>query len=96
MLILILRKEVTMDYNISEQIDRWTKKLDYYKSKESSLKQRITDAESKRDSINNLPVGSIFIDKYYKQLDSLYIQLATLPAKIRHCIDNITTLKCEL
>lgn len=85
-----------MDYNISEQIDSWTKKLDYYKARESSLKQRITDAESRRDSVNRLPVGSPKIDKFYKQLNSLYTQLATLPAKIRHCNDNISTLKCEL
>lgn len=66
------RKEVTMDYNISEQIDSWTKKLANYKAKESSLKQRITDAESRRDSVNRLPVGSPKIDRFYKQLNSLY------------------------
>lgn len=83
-------------YNISEQIETWTTKLGYYKSKESALKQRITDAENKRDSINRLPVGSPKVDKFYKHLNSLYNQLATLPAKIRHCNDNISTLKCEL
>lgn len=83
-------------YNISEQIDKWTEKLAYYESKESALKQRITDAESHRDSINRLPVGSPKIDKFYKQLNSLYTQLATLPAKIRHYNDNISTLRCEL
>lgn len=83
-------------YNISEQIDKWTTKLAYYESKESSLKQRITDAESKRESVNRLPVGSPKVDKFYKQLNSLYTQLATLPAKIRHCKDNILTLQCEL
>lgn len=85
-----------MDYNISEQIDSWTKKLANYKVKESSLKQRITDAESRRDSVNRLPVGSPKIDRFYKHLNSLYTQLATLPTKIRHCEDNISTLKCEL
>lgn len=83
-------------YNISEQIDKWTKKLAYYESKESSLKQLITDAESKRESVNRLPVGSPKVDKFYKQLNSLYTQLATLPAKISLCRDNISTLKCEL
>lgn len=83
-------------YNISEQICTWQQKLAYYESKESSLKQRITDAESKRDSVNRLPVGSPKVDKFYKQLNSIYTQLATLPAKIRHCKDNILTLQCEL
>lgn len=83
-------------YNINEQIDTWQQKLAYYKSKESSLKQRITDAESKRESVNRLPVGSPKVDKFYKQLNSLYTQLATLPAKIRHCKDNILTLQYEL
>lgn len=83
-------------YNIREQIDTWTQKLEYYESKESSLKQRITDAESNRESVNRLPVGSPKVDKFYKQLNSLYTQLATLPAKIRHCKDNILTLQCEL
>lgn len=83
-------------YNISEQIDKWTEKLAYYESKESSLKQRIADAESKRESVNRLPVGSPKVDKFYKHLNSLYTQLATLPAKIILCRDNISTLKCEL
>ena len=83
-------------YNINEQIDTWQQKLAYYKSKESSLKQRITDTESKRESVNRLPVGSPKVDKFYKQLNSLYTQLATLPVKIRHCKDNILTLQCEL
>ena len=83
-------------YNINEQIDTWQQKLAYYESKESSLKQRIADAESKRESVNLLPVGSPKVDKFYKQLNSLYTQLATLPAKIRHCKDNILTLQCEL
>lgn len=83
-------------YNISEQIGTWQEKLAYYESKEFSLKQRITNAESKRESVNRLPVGSPKVDKFYKQLNSLYTQLATLPAKIRHCKDNILTLQCEL
>lgn len=83
-------------YNISEQIDTWQEKLAYYESKESALKQRITDAESKRESVNRLPVGSPKVDKFYKHLNSLYTQLATLPAKISRCRDNISTLKCEL
>ena len=83
-------------YNISEQIDTWAQKLEYYESKESSLKQRITDAESKRESVNRLPVGSPKVDKFYRQLNSLYTQLASLPVKIRHCKDNILTLQCEL
>lgn len=85
-----------MEYNIREQIDSWIKKLAYYETKELSLKQRIADAESHRDSVNRLKVGDPRIDKFYKQLNSLYTQLATLPAKIRHCNDNISTLKCEL
>ena len=85
-----------MDYNTREQIDSWTKKLAYYESKELSLKQRIADAESHRDSVNRLKVGDPRIDMFYKQLNSLYTQLATLPAKISRCRDNISTLKCEL
>lgn len=83
-------------YNISEQIDKWTEKLAYYESKESALKQRITDAEGKRESVNRLKVGDPRVDKFYRQLNSLYTQLATLPAKISRCRDNISTLKCEL
>lgn len=79
-------------YNISEQIDKWTKKLEYYECKEASLKQLITDAESKRDSVNRLKVGYPKVEKFYKHLNSLYTQLVTLPAKIRHCKDNISTL----
>ena len=85
-----------MDYNIREQIDSWTKKLSYYETKELSLKQRIADAESKRDSVNRLKVGDPKVYEFYKHLNSLYTQLATLPAKILHCKDNILTLKCEL
>lgn len=83
-------------YNISEQIDTWQSKLAYYESKELSLKQRIADVESKRDSINRLKVGDPKVDRFYKYLNSLYTQLATLPAKIRRCRDNISTLQCEL
>jgi len=85
-----------MDYNISEQIDSWTKKLAYYESKESVLKQRIADLESKRECVNRLKVGDPKVYKFYKHLNSLYTQLISLPAKIRHCNDNISTLKCEL
>lgn len=85
-----------MDYNISEQIDKWTKKLAYYESKKTLLEQRIADAESKRENVNRLLVGDPKAYKFYKHLNSLYAQLATLPAKIRHCNDNISTLKCEL
>ena len=82
--------------NISEQIDIWQKKLAHYEAKELLLVQRISDAESKRDSVNRLKVGDPKVYKFYKQLNSLYTQLATLPAKIRHCKDNISTLQCEL
>lgn len=83
-------------YNISEQIDTWQSKLAYYESKESSLKQRIAAAESERESVNSLPVGSPKVDEFYRYLNSLYTQLVTLPAKISRCHDNISTLKCEL
>lgn len=83
-------------YNISEQIGTWQAKLARYESRKSLLKQRITDAENLRESVNRLPVGSPEIDRFYKRLNSLYTQLATLPTKIRHCKDNISTLKCEL
>lgn len=85
-----------MDYNIREQIDIWTKKLAYYKSKELSLRQRIAEAEKQRMYVDSYPVGSVYIDRFYRYLNSLYSQLAHLPAKIRHCNDNISTLKCEL
>lgn len=83
-------------YNISEQIDTWQKKLEHYESKELSLKQRIADAESRRDSVNRLKVGDPKVEKFYKHLNSLYTQLVTLPAKISRCRDNVSTLKCEL
>lgn len=83
-------------YNITEQIDKWTTKLAYYESKESELKQRIADAESLREKVNNLPVGSLQVEEFYRRLNNLYTQLATLPAKIRRCKDNILTLQCEL
>lgn len=85
-----------MDYNITEQIDSWTKKLHHYDQKEVSLRQRIATAESQRKEVDKLPVGSPKIDKFYRQLSNLYTQLSSLPAKIRHCKDNIQTLKCEL
>lgn len=83
-------------YNIREQIDTWQTKLAYYERKEQSLKKRITDAENLRESVDREPVGSPKVDKFYKQLNSLYTQLATLPGNIRHCKDNILTLQCEL
>ena len=83
-------------YDISEQIGTWQKKIAYYENREVHLKQRITDTESKRESVNRLPVGSPKVDKFYKHLNSLYTQLATLPANIRQCKDNILTLQCEL
>ena len=83
-------------YNISEQIDKWTEKLAYYESKESILKQRIADAESNRESVNKLPVGSPKVDEFYKQLNGLYTQLFTLPSKISRCREYISTLKYEL
>lgn len=83
-------------YNISEQIITWTSRQMYYEGKELVLKRRIIEEESKRESINRLPVGSPKVDKFYKHLNSLYTQLATLPAKISRCRDNISTLKCEL
>lgn len=92
----MVRKEVNMDYNISEQIDSWTKKLYYYEQKEGNLRQRISTAESLRKEVDKLPVGSPKVDKFYRQLSSLYTQLSSLPAKVRHCKDNLQTLKCEL
>lgn len=83
-------------YNISEQIGTWQQKLAYYENKEMYIKQLITNAENLRERVNQLPVGSPKIDRYYRRLNSLYTQLATLPAKIRHCRDNISTLQCEL
>ena len=83
-------------YDISEQIGTWQKKIAYYENREVHLKQLITDAENLRERVNRLPVGSPKIDTFYKRLNSLYTQLATLPAKIRHCRDNISTLQCEL
>lgn len=80
-------------YNISERIDTWQNKLAYYKRKESILKQRIANEESKRESINRLPVGSPKIERFYKYLNSLYAQYYALPSKIRLCRDNIFTLK---
>lgn len=82
--------------DISEQIGTWQLKLAYYENKEMYIKQLITDAENLHESVNRLPVGSPKVDRFYRRLNSLYTQLATLPAKIRHCKDNILTLQCEL
>ena len=85
-----------MGYNIIEQIDSWTTKLHHYEQKEGSLRQRIATAESLRKEVDKLPVGSPKVDKFYRQLSNIYTQLSSLPAKVRHCKDNIRTLKCEL
>lgn len=85
-----------MEYNIKDQIDTWQKKLYNYEQKEGSLRQRIATAESLRKEVDKLPVGSPKVDKFYRQLSNLYTQLSSLPAKVRHCKDNIQTLKCEL
>lgn len=85
-----------MDYNIREQIDTWQKKLHYYECREIYLCERIKKGEELREEVDKMPVGSPKVDKFYRSLANLYTQLATLPAKIRHCKDNIATLECEL
>lgn len=85
-----------MEYNIREQIDTWQKKLLYYEQKEVDLRERIEKGEALREEVDKLPVGSPKVDKFYRSLSNLYTQLATLPAKIRRCKDNIATLECEL
>ena len=85
-----------MEYNIREQIDTWQKKLLHYEQKEAGLRERIEKGESLRQKVDKMPVGSPKVDKFYRSLSNLYTQLATLPAKIRHCKDNIATLECEL
>lgn len=85
-----------MEYNIKEQIDTWQKKLHHYEQKETRLRERVKQFEGLRENVNNLPVGSPSIDRYYRSLAALYSQLVTLPGKIRHCKDNILTLQCEL
>lgn len=81
-----------MEYNINEQIDIWQKKLHYYEQKETGLRMKIKQYEERRKKVDTLPVGSPIIDRYYRRLANLYSQLATLPAKIRRCKDNILTL----
>lgn len=83
-------------YNISEQIDTWQKKLLYYKQKESRLRDRISICEGLREDVDEMLVGDPRIDIFYRHLANLYTQLATLPANISRCRDNISTLKCEL
>lgn len=83
-------------YNIKEQIDTWQKKLHYYEQKEKGLRWRIEQNESLRQQVDRMPVGSPKVDKFYRHLASPHTQLAALPAKIRHCKDNILTLQCEL
>lgn len=85
-----------MEYNISEQIDTWKKKLHYYENKDAQLLSRISKLESERKAVDALPVGHPLVDKYYKQIDRLIGQRRTLPAKILKCKDYIQTLKCEL
>ena len=85
-----------MEYNIREQIDIWQKKLRYYEQKEGVLHNSIAISETRRKDIDKMPVGDPRIDKFYRHLANLYTQLNTLPAKIRHCKDNIATLECEL
>ena len=84
-----------MEYNIREQIDTWHKKLHYYEQKEARLRERIEKIEALRENVDKLPVGSPKVDRFYRSLANLYTQLATLPAKISHCKDNISTLECE-
>lgn len=85
-----------MEYNITEQIDTWQKKLHYYEQKEACLQERIKQGEKLRQEVDKMPVGDPRIDKFYRHLSNLYTQIATLPAKIRRCKDNILTLECEL
>ncbi len=85
-----------MEYNIKEQIDIWEKKLHQYEQKKAVLRNRIDKNESLRQQIDKIPVGNPKVDRFYRYLASLYTQFAALPAKIRHCKDNIQTLKCEL
>lgn len=85
-----------MDYNIREQIDTWQKKLLHYEQKEAVLRERIEKGEALREDVDKMSVGDPRINKFYRHLANLYTQLATLPAKIRHCKDNIATLECEL
>lgn len=83
-------------YNISEQIDTWTQKITYYENKKLYLRKRIKLCEELREDVNELPVGHPDVDRFYRHLNSLYTQLATLSVKIRHCKDNILTLQCKL
>ncbi len=85
-----------MEYNIKEQIDTWQKKLHHYEQKEAGLRERIKQGEDLRQDVDEMKVGDPRVDRFYHHLSNLYTQLATLPAKIRRCKDNIATLECEL
>ncbi len=85
-----------MEYNIKEQIDTWQKKLHHYEQKDTGLRERIKQGEELRQDVDQMMVGDPRVDRFYRHLANLYTQLATLPAKIRHCKDNIATLECEL
>lgn len=91
-----MRKEHTMEYNIREQIDTWQKKLLRYEQKETRLRERIAISENLRKNVDEMPVGSPKVDRFYRSLAELYTQLDPLLVKIRHCKDNIATLECEL
>lgn len=81
-----------MNNSVFDQMVAWTVKKMAYQHKAGSLQRRVDRLESQRKEIDALPIGNITAPKYYKQLDALRTQLASLPAKIRKCSDNINTL----
>lgn len=87
------RKEDVMKNDIIEQINKWRKRKQYYEEKESLLRSRIQKMEKDRTSIDTMSPGSPIPVKFYRQLNGLYTQLSTLPAKINKCNNYIQTLQ---
>lgn len=85
-----------MEYDIKWQIEAWTKKMHYYEQEDARLRAKIQENEALREQVDKMPVGNPKIEKFYRKLGGLYTQYATLPAKIRHCKDNIETLRREM
>lgn len=81
-----------MNNSVFDQMVAWTVKKMTYQHKVEALQGRLERLMSQRKEIDALPVGNITAPKYYKQLDALYTQQASLPAKIRKCSDHINTL----
>lgn len=71
----------------------WHEALHRCEEEKANLQKQIDITEALRNEIDKMPVGHPTIVRYYTKLASLHTRYTTLPAKIRHCKDNIETLK---